>query len=112
MAEKEEQFKTSLMGGYDKQDVDERFRKMREDAASERGRLTAEGADREKEAAELEARIRELSSALEKKEAEAGTLRTNIEGKYKSYIDNYDMIGKLAYESRVRADEIRREADD
>lgn len=111
MAEREEQFKTSLVGGFDKQDVDEQFRRMREEARQECSGLQKEFDDLEKEVARLDAHIQILSSDLEKKEAESATLRANIEGKYKSYIDNYDMIGKLASESREKAEEIRRQAE-
>lgn len=111
MAEREEQFRTSLMGGFDKQDVDEQFQQARENAAKESGKLRAESETRERELARLNARVEELTAGLEKKEREADTLRADIDGKYKSYIDNFDMIGRLANESREKAEEIRQQAD-
>ncbi len=113
MAKKiEEQFRVSRVGGFDKEDVKRQFQRARDEAVQERSGLQAEHDELAQELAGVDARLAALEEDLAKKEAEAVTLRSNIEGKYRSYIDNYDMIGKLANESREKAEGIRRQADE
>ena len=47
------------MGGFDKEDVLEKFRKQKERAAEEENRLQEELKDKEKQIQELEARLEE-----------------------------------------------------
>ncbi len=69
----------------------------------------------EKEQAEREIRLRdkaiaELKARLSKKEEELARTQQDIERKYKPYIANYEQIGELVYESRLRSDKALTEA--
>ncbi len=69
----------------------------------------------EKERAEREIRLRdkaiaELKARLSKKEEELARTQQDIERKYKPYIANYEQIGELVYESRLRSDKALTEA--
>jgi len=50
--------------------------------------------------------ITELKLRLERKEAKYDKLEQEVETKYRRYIDEYDKIGALVYESRIRGDRI------
>lgn len=104
MAGHEEGFKTTFMGGFDKEDVLEQFRKQKERAAEEKNRLQEELKDKEKQIQELEAR-------LEEKEQEVRKLETDIKEKYQSYIDNYETIGKLIYDTEIRSQKLIGDAE-
>ncbi|MGX8704078.1 MAG: hypothetical protein ACSW75_03245 [Lachnospiraceae bacterium] len=74
----------------------------------------------EKERAEREIRLRdkaiaELKLRLTRKEEELVHVQEDIERKYKPYISNYEQIGELVYQSKVRSEEAlvkaREEAD-
>ncbi len=97
--EKEEIFKTTLMGGYDKDDVMRQIQKMKEEAYAEKSKLLL--SLKEKDAA-----MAELRQKLAEKDAKIDSLERDIKGKYQSYIDNYDMISQLVYETRVHSDQV------
>jgi cell division septum initiation protein DivIVA len=99
----EELFKTTLMGGFDKEDVLRQFQKLQDDAASEKSKLLLALKGKDKKAAELEEK-------LKKREAEIEKLKRDISEKYQSYIDNYDTIGQLIYDARIQTDKMRNEA--
>lgn len=98
----EEVFKTTLMGGFDKEDVMTKFREAREEAETERKKLEGQIAERDK-------LIDELRQSVKSKEAEIEQLQKNIKEKYQSYIDNYDSIGKLVFDAKVRAENMTAE---
>lgn len=100
-----EMFKTTLMGGYDKDDVQEQFQKLKDEAAVKQ-KLS------QKEIQEKDVKIQELQKRLELKEAQQARLEAEVEEKYQKYIDNYENIGKLVFESKVRADEMVKEAEE
>ena len=56
--------------------------------------------------------IEELKKKLGEREAEIERLKTDIRDKYQSYIDNYESIGSLVYDARIRSDQMIREAED
>ena len=93
----EEMFKTTLMGGFDKEDVLTKFQEARDEAYKEQKKLEAQVEERDK-------LISELRQSLKNKETENEQLQKDIKEKYQSYIDNYDSIGKLVYDAKVRSD--------
>ncbi len=100
-----ELFKTTLMGGYDKDDVEKHVQKMRDEAHINQNRLLQNLKQKEKT-------IQELTAKLEEKDAQLKQKDQDIKEKYQSYIDNYEQIGRLVYESRVRADRMIIDARD
>ena len=97
--ENEEIFKTTLMGGYDKDDVMRQIQKMKEEAYAEKSKLLLN-------IKEKEGVIADLRQKLADKDAKIDGLEKDIKGKYQSYIDNYDMISQLVYETRVHSDQV------
>lgn len=53
--------------------------------------------------------ISELRQSLKNKETENEQLQKDIKEKYQSYIDDYDSIGKLVYDAKVRSDNMMAE---
>ena len=98
-------FKTTLMGGYDKEDVAEGITKIKDEAYTEKTRLMATIKEKEKT-------IKELTSKLNESKQENEVLQRDIKEKYQSYIDNYDTIGKLVYDAQIRAQDIIKDAEE
>ena len=63
----DEMFKTTLMGGFDKDDVLAKVQNMKDDAYAERSKLLKEGRAKDKKIAELERRV--SAKEQEKKQA-------------------------------------------
>lgn len=99
----DEQFKTTLMGGYDKEDVQNQFRMLKDASQAEKNKLTLEIEEKNKLIEEKDALIKEKNDEIEK-------LKKDISEKYQSYIDNYDTIGKIVYETRIESDKMLKEA--
>ena len=99
-----EMFKTTLMGGYDKDDVQMQVQALKEEAYAEKSRLL-------KEIKEKDEKISELLHRLDDKEQQIEHYKKNISEKYQQYIDNYESIGRLVYESQVRSDNMIRAAE-
>ena len=99
----EEQFKTTLMGGFDKEDVLSQFRRLTDTAEAEKNKLMAQISGLNKT---IEAKNEELKA----KDAALEKLKKDIEEKYQSYIDNYDTIGKIVYETRIKSEQLLKEA--
>ena len=98
-------FKTVLVKGFDKDDVLEYIKKMQDDTYAKEVELT--NALKEKDA-----KIEELNKRILLKEEQKERLENEIEQKYKKYIENYDRIGRLVFESELKADAIIEEAND
>lgn len=98
----EELFKTTLMGGFDKDDVLAKFREAKEEAEQAQKKL-------EEQIREKDRMIDELRQSLKTKEAENEQLQKDIKEKYQSYIDNYDSIGKLVFDAKVHAGKMEAE---
>ena len=118
MADREDLFKTTAFGGYDKDEVEMEWQRLKDNAYEEKNALKKEKEDlqaalEEKNALleEKDQKIAELSEALLIKDKELMALEKNIREKYQSYVDNYDTIGTLIYEARVRAKQINQETD-
>ena len=56
--------------------------------------------------------IERLRKIIDDKNVEIDQLKRDIREKYQSYIDNYESIGSLVYDSKVRSDQMIREAED
>ena len=101
----EEMFKTTLMGGFDKDDVQEKVQKMKDETAQQQLAF-------KKEIEEKEQRIAELQKRLELKEANQERLEREIHEKYQKYVDNYETIGRVALEAQLRADKMIEETQE
>ncbi len=97
-----EMFKTTLMGGYDKEEVQEQIQKLKDEIAENQESY-------KKQLAEKDARIAELQKRIELKEEYQARLEEDIKEKYQKYIDNYESIGKLVFDAQVRADTLERD---
>lgn len=98
-----EMFKTTLMGGYDKEEVQEQIQRLKDEIAENQENY-------KKQLAEKDARIAELQKRIELKEDYQARLEEDIKEKYQKYIDNYESIGKLVFESQIKADVLEKEA--
>ncbi len=101
----EEMFKTTLMGGYDKEDVLEQVGKIKSEAWEEQIRL-------KQEIATLQDKNTQLTKRLELKDEQYIRLEADVREKYQKYIDNYDSIGRLLFNAQVQADDIIKKAND
>lgn len=98
-----ERFKTTLMGGYDKDDVLEQMKRMKDEHAGEVGRLA-------REIQQKNAKIEELLQRVRVKEEQKEQLELDIKNKYQKYIDHYDSISRLVVEAQIRSENIINEA--
>lgn len=99
-----ELFKTAIRG-YDKDEVNEQVQKMKSEAA-------AKQLKHNKELEEKDEKINELLKRLEAKDAYQERLEREIHDKYQKYIDNYESIGKLVFEAKIKAEEMTKEAEE
>ena len=100
-----EMFKTTLMGGYDKEEVQELIQKMKDEMAEVQ-------VNYRKQLAERDERIAELQKRIELKDAYQARMEEDIKEKYQKYIDNYESIGKLVFEAQLKSDSLQREAEE
>lgn len=98
-------FKTVLVKGFDKDDVLEYIKKTQDETYAKEAEFT-------KVLKEKDAKIEELNKRILLKEEQKERLENEIEQKYKKYIENYDRIGRLVFESELKADAIIEEAND
>ncbi len=98
-------FKTTLMGGYDKEEVQELIQKMKDEMAEVQ-------VNYRKQLAEKDAKIAELQKRIELKEAYQTRMEEDIKEKYQKYIDNYESIGKLVFEAQLKSDSMQKEAEE
>lgn len=100
----QEMFKTTIMGGFDKEDVLEQVQKMKDDYASRLAKM-------KKELEAKEAKIAELIKRLELKDAQQARMEEEIHNKYQKYIERYDSIGRLVFEAQVKSEDMITEAE-
>lgn len=100
-----EMFKTTLMGGYDKEEVQELIQKMKDEMAEVQ-------VNYRKQLAERDERIAELQKRIELKDAYQARMEEDIKEKYQKYIDNYESIGKLVFEAQLKSDSMQKEAEE
>lgn len=98
-------FKTTLMGGYDKEEVAEVITQMKDTAYAEKTRFL--GIIKEKDD-----QIERLTDKLRQSEQNIEAIKRDIKEKYQPYIDNYDSIGRLVFDAQVRADGIVKDAEE
>lgn len=96
-------FRTTLMGGFDKDDVIRQFQELKENQYKEKTRLEKELKDRDEQLAEL-------SKRLKLKEVQRERLEKEIAEKYQKYIDNYDSISGLVFDAKIQANQMLEEA--
>ncbi|HCT89827.1 MAG TPA: hypothetical protein DF613_00365 [Lachnospiraceae bacterium] len=96
-------FRTTLMGGFDKDDVIRQFQELKENQYKEKTRLEKELKDRDE-------KLAELSKRLKLKEVQRERLEKEISEKYQKYIDNYDSISGLVFDAKVQANQMLEEA--
>ena len=92
-------FRTVRMKGFDRDEVIAYIQSKDEE-------FSRKTADFEKTIAEKDRMIEELKGRLVLKDAQRVALENEIETKYKKYIDNYDKIGALVYESQIKGDQM------
>ena len=101
----EELFKTTLMGGFDKDDVMTKVQNLKDQAYAAQKKLEAKVEEKEQEIEKLNRKIREREDKMEE-------LEKNIHEKYQSYIDNYDSISGLVFEAQVKAKKLTQETEE
>lgn len=94
-----EMFKTTLMGGYDKDDVIQKVETIKDSAFREKTRL-------EKEIKARDEKIVELTKRLELKESQKEKLERDVTEKYQKYVDNFDKIGSIILNAQIQADDM------
>ena len=91
-------FKRTL-NGFDKDEVLQYIQKEEEEHGKQVAAL-------EKEVRRREKVINELKNRIVMKEEQVDRLQSDIQNKYQKYIDNYQQIGELLYESKIKGDQI------
>ncbi len=92
-----EEIKTTLMGGYDKEDVQNKINSLID-------KYETEASKKDKEIEELKKSVSEKDEQISAKNSEIDKLNKDIEEKYQGYIDNYNTIGKIVYETRIQSE--------
>ena len=95
-------FKTVLRG-FDKDEVLVYIQQLQDE-------LNLAKTEKEKVINERDKIIRDLKSRISQKDEQRAQLENEIETKYKKYIDNYEKIGSLIFESQVKGDKMVAEA--
>lgn len=93
------------MRGFDKDDVLQYLEKLD-------GEKTAMIEKYERELDHRNKVINDLKNRIVMKDEQVDRLEETIRTKYQKYIDNYQQIGELVYDSRVKADQILAEAQE
>lgn len=129
----DEIFRTTLMGGFDKDDVLNKVQIMKEEAYAEKNKLIKSGKEKDAKIEELLKRldlkdiqkeqaleelrqehkqeIAEMQERLHMKEEQKDKLERQIQEKYQKYIDRYDLIGSLILDAQERAERIIADAE-
>lgn len=95
-------FRTGIRG-FEKDEVLEYIRKQESETSAAIAELEGEVRKKDKIIADLRKR-------LEIKDDQRAQLEEEIRSKYQKYIDNYEQIGALIYESRIRGNQMIEEA--
>jgi len=118
MMSEHEIFRTTLMGGYDKEDVIEQFRNQKDAAAMEKSRLLKELEVKDAQLQELKDQLVQKDVQLEEKDVQLGEkdaqrakLEKDVSDKYQKYVDHFESISRLLVESQIKADETISEAE-
>lgn len=100
----DDQMFRTVMRGFDKDEVFAYIKQIEEDANQKVAEAKAEAEEKDKLIAELNQRIANKDAKYER-------LENEVEVKYRKYIDNYEKIGSLVYESKVKGDKIIADAE-
>ncbi len=122
----DEIFRTTLMGGFDKDDVLNKVQIMKEEAYAEKTKLIKAGKDKDAKIEELIKRLdlkdvqkeqaleelrqehkqemTQMQERLQMKEEQKDKLERQIHEKYQKYIDRYDLIGSLVLDAQEKAE--------
>lgn len=92
-----EEIKTTLMGGYDKEDVQNKISSLID-------KYETEASKKDKEIEELKKSVSKKDEQISAKNSEIDKLNKDIGEKYQGYIDNYNTIGKIVYETRIQSE--------
>ena len=92
-----EEIKTTLMGGYDKEDVQNKISSLID-------KYETDASKKDKEIEELKKSSSEKDEQISAKNSESDKLNKDIEEKYQGYIDNNNTIGKIVYETRIQSE--------
>lgn len=95
----DDQMFRTVMRGFDKEEVFAYIKKIEADANQKVAQARADVIEREKQ-------IDELRQRIQSKDARYERLENEVEVKYRTYIENYEKIGSLVYESQVKGDKI------
>ena len=107
----DEMFKSARRGGYDREDVQQQFKTLKDEAAEEKNKLLLVLKSKEKKIGEQNDLIEEKDGEVRRLDAEVKQLRKDIDEKYKTYIENYDTIGQLVYDAKIRSNQMIRDAE-
>jgi len=129
----DEIFRTTLMGGFDKDDVLNKVQIMKEEAYAEKNKLIKAGKEKDAKIEELLKRLDlkeiqkeqaleelrqehkqeldEMQERLHMKEEQKDKLERQIQEKYQKYIDRYELIGSLILDAQERAEQIIADAE-
>jgi len=100
----DEQSFSTVRRGFDKDEVISCLTDKDRENAEKVARLEQAIRDKDHEIAELSARVARRNAKIDALEGE-------IETRYKEYVEKYEQIGELVYDSRKRADEILAKAN-
>ena len=106
----EEMFKIARKG-YDKEEVNRQINTLKSEAAEEKNKLLLVLKSKEKKIGELNEQLEAKDQEIKRLEEEIRQLHKDINEKYKTYIDNYDTIGQLVYDAKIRANQMIRDAE-
>ena len=95
----DDQMFRTVMRGFDKEEVFAYIKQIEADANQKVAQARADVTEKDKQIAELKQRIQSKDARYER-------LENEVEVKYRTYIDNYEKIGSLVYESQVKGDKI------
>ena len=99
----DDQMFRTVMRGFDKEEVFAYIKQIEADANQKVAQARADVIEKDKQIAELKQRIQNKDARYER-------LENEVEVKYRTYIENYEKIGSLVYESQVKGDKIIAEA--
>ena len=97
--------------GYDREEVERRFSDERAAATEEKNKLLLVLKSKEKKIGELNEEIEKRDREIHRLDGEIKQLRKDINEKYKTYIDNYDTIGQLVYDAKLRSNQMISDAE-
>ncbi len=129
----DEIFRTTLMGGFDKDDVLNKVQIMKEEAYAEKTKLIKLAQEKDEKIEELIKRLdlkevqkeqaleelrqehkqelAQMQERLNMKEEQKDKLERHIHEKYQKYIDRYELIGGLILEAQEKSEKMIAEAE-